>query len=162
MASTLEGGPHNAYELEFLFSSQSRLRFPPENLGETPEGIRLNFYREGGEIVGPRLRGHFQPVGGDWLLVRPDGVGMVDVRGTIESDDGALIYQTYTGVIDFGPNGLEQLRAGELPAVNLSRIVPRFLTSHPDYLWLNRVQAIGIGESRPDLGGTLYDVYQIR
>ena len=158
----LEVGPHNAYELEYLFSSQSKLRFPPENLGETPEGIRLNFYREGGEIVGPNLRGRFRAVGGDWLLVRPDGVGMVDVRGTIESEDGALIYQYYSGIVDFGEGAMDQLRKGEMAEVNLSRIAPRFVTSHPDYLWLNRVQAVGIGESRPEIGGTVYDIYALR
>lgn len=162
MASKLAGGPHNTYELEYLFSSQSQLAFPPENLGETPEGIRLHFYREGGEIEGPRLRGRFLPVGGDWLLVRPDGVGMVDVRGTIESEEGALIYQYYSGALDFGPEAMEGLRAGQLPAVVLSRIVPRFVTSHPTYLWINRVQAVGIGESRPEMGGTLYDIYALR
>ena len=160
--SALEVGPHNAYELEYLFSSQSKLRFPPENLGETPEGIRLNFYREGGEIAGPKLRGRFRAVGGDWLLVRPDGVGMVDVRGTIESEDGALIYQYYSGIVDFGEGAMDQLRKGEMAEVNLSRIAPRFVTSHPDYLWLNRVQAVGIGESRPEIGGTVYDIYALR
>ncbi len=87
---------------------------------------------------------------------------MVDVRGTIETHDGALIYQTYTGVVDFGVDAFAQLRAGELPSTNLSRIAPRFLTSHPDYLWINRIQAIGIGDSRPDTGGTLYDIYALR
>lgn len=162
MASKLAGGPHNTFELEYLFSSQSKLTYPPENLGETPEGIRLNFYREGGEIEGPKLRGRFLPVGGDWLLIRPDGVGMVDVRGTIESEDGALIYQTYSGALDFGPEAIAALRAGQFPKLVLSRIVPRFLTSHPDYLWLNRLQAVGIGESRAELGGTLYDIYALR
>lgn len=162
MASALEGGPHNGYELEYLFSSQSKLTFPPEIIGDTPEGIQLHFYREGGEIVGPKLRGSFRAVGGDWLTVRPDGVGMVDVRGTIESEDGALIYQYYSGIVDFGADALDQLREGKMLPVNQSRIVPRFVTSHPDYLWINRVQAVGIGESRPEVGGTLYDVYALR
>ena len=162
MVSKLAGGPHNMFELEYLFTSQSQLRFPPENLGETPDGIRLNFYREGGEIEGPKLRGRFLPVGGDWLLVRPDGVGMVDVRGTIESDDGALIYQTYSGALDFGPEAYAGLREGRLPKQVLSRTAPRFLTSHRDYLWMNRLQAVGIGEARAEFGGTLYDIYALR
>jgi len=163
MPEALGDGPHNDYQLEYLFSSQSELTFPPEILGDTPEGIRLNFYRLGGEIDGPRLKGRFRAVGGDWLLVRPDGVAAVDVRGTIETHDGALIYQTYTGVVDFGPDfSLDEVRKGNLAPVTLSRTVPRFITSHPDYLWLNRIQAVGVGESSAERGGTLYDIYALR
>ena len=115
MPSTLEGGPHNKYDLEYLYSSQSKLRLPPELIGESPAGLRLIVYREGGELVGPRLRGRFLPVGGDWLIVRPDGMGVVDARGTIETHDGALIYNYYSGLADFGENALEQIRRGQLP-----------------------------------------------
>jgi hypothetical protein len=27
------------------------------------------------------------------------------------------------------------------------RVVPRYQTSHPDYLWLNRLQCLGIGQA---------------
>ncbi len=162
MPSTLEGGPHNKYDLEYLYSSQSKLRLPPELIGESPAGLRLIVYREGGELVGPRLRGRFLPVGGDWLIVRPDGMGVVDARGTIETHDGALIYNYYSGLADFGENALEQIRRGQLPPAKIVRTLPRFETSHPDYLWLNRVQAVGIAQVNPDLGGSITDVYALR
>jgi hypothetical protein len=41
------------------------------------------------------------------------------------------------------------------------RAVPRFITSHPDYLWLNRLQCVSIGEA--DLVDWIvsYDVYAL-
>ena len=57
-----------------------------------------------GEIRGPRCTGKVPPVGADWLLIRKDGVGLVDVRATMEMKDGALVYAAYTGVLDPGPN----------------------------------------------------------
>ena len=45
----------------------------------------------GGEIDGPRLRGRIRPVGSDRLVVRHDGVGVLDLRATFETDNGAVI-----------------------------------------------------------------------
>ncbi len=59
------------------------LENPPEVIGPVPEGIRANFYVTGGEISGPRLQGTVRPVGGDWLTVRTDGMGILDVRATL-------------------------------------------------------------------------------
>ena len=56
-----------------------------------PEGIRANFYLDGGTIEGPRLQGKVLAVGADYLLLRSDGVGVLDVRATFEAADGALI-----------------------------------------------------------------------
>jgi hypothetical protein len=81
-------------------------------IGPVPEGIRVNVYATGGEVQGPELHGKLRPVGGDWLLERQDGIGMLDVRATIESHDGALIYITYTGVIDLGEDGYQQFLQG--------------------------------------------------
>ena len=45
------------------------------------------------------------PGGGDWLTVRTDGFGILDVRATLESDDGALIYMAYSRLGDLGEDG---------------------------------------------------------
>ena len=73
-------------------------------IGPTPEGLRVNVYVTSGEVFGPKLRGRFRPAGGDWLLIRPDGVGVLDVRATMKLDDGALVYTTYSGVAELGPD----------------------------------------------------------
>ena len=92
------------YSLDHLFSYDVSLE-RPQMIGEIPEGIRAIVYVTKGEVTGPKLRGRILPGGGDWLTVRTDGVGILDVRGTLESDDGALIYMAYTGVGDLGEDG---------------------------------------------------------
>ncbi|HYL98698.1 MAG TPA: DUF3237 domain-containing protein [Blastocatellia bacterium] len=145
------------------FSARSKPDALPEIIGPLAEGIRVNFYTtEGGELSGPRVRGKVRPVGGDWMTIRKDGVGVVDARVTLETHDGALILVIYPGLIDFGEDGYEMILRGELPAQVRLRTAPRFLTSHPEYTWLNRLQCFGVGEYRSATREVVYDVYGIR
>jgi hypothetical protein len=149
--------------LEHLFSYRLGLHLPPEVIGPTPEGLRVNFYLAGGEISGPRLRGRIRPVGADWLLVRPDGVGILDLRTTYETEDGAVIHAPFSAVIDLGEDGYNALLRGELaPDGTPFRSVPRYLTAHPDYAWLNRLQCLGIGQVFPTRAEARCDVYAVR
>ena len=152
----------NDYQLEHICSYTGTLATPPEVIGPVPEGLRVNFYSTGGQITGPKLRGKLRPVGGDWVTVRTDGVAYLDVRSTFETHDGALILVTYQGVIDFGEDGYEKFLRGEMPPVVKLRTAPRFVTSHPAYLWLNRLFCIGIGEYRAAANEAKYDVYAVR
>ena len=85
---------------------------PPEVIGPTPDGLRVTFYLAGGEFSGPRLSGRILPVGADRLTVRPDGVGILDLRTTYETADGALICAPFTAVIDIGEYGYHDLMRG--------------------------------------------------
>ena len=147
------------YRLEYAFSYTAQVRLPPEVIGPTPDGIRANFYVTSGEVDGPKLKGKFAPVGGDWLLIRRDGVAVLDVRATIETHDAALIYLSYNGVADLGPNGYEAFLNGNLPQKATIRAVPRLLTSHPNYLWMNRLQCLNVGDVDLSTGLVRYDVY---
>src|SRR5712672_578363 len=122
------------YRPEYIFSYTAQVRLPPEVIGPTPDGIRANFYVIGGEVEGPKLKGKIAPVGADWLLIRRDGIAILDVRATIESHDGALIYLPFPGVSDLGPGGYDGFLNGTLPQKATIRGVPRFQTSHPSYL----------------------------
>jgi hypothetical protein len=151
------------YRLEHLFTYRLGFSVPPELIGPTPEGLRLTFYLPGGEFAGPRLRGRILPVGGDWLTVRPDGVAILDLRTTFETEDGALIYAPFTAVLDLGPNGYDALLNGRLaPDGTHFRSVPRYSTAHPGYAWLNRVQCLGIGQVFPSQAEARCDVYAVR
>ena len=151
------------YQLEHLFSYEATLQMPPELIGPVPEGIRVNFYVTGGQVQGPRLQGTLRPVGGDWLTLGRDGIARLDVRATIETADGALLYVTYPGVIDFGEDGYDRFLRGELPPDGTPiRTAPQVRTAHPDYQWLHRVQCLGVGEVLASQGRVRYDVYAIR
>ena len=145
--------------LTHLFSYEVGLKMPPEVIGEVPEGIRANFYLTGGLIRGPRLQGRVDAVGADWLLLRRDGVGMVDVRTTMVTDDGALIYAAYQGVLDAGENGYRAFLEGRLPPTMPIRTAPRFQTAAPAYAWLNRLQCLGIGSVDMAASKVSYDVF---
>jgi hypothetical protein len=146
-------------KLDYLFSFSFALKLPPEVIGELPDGIRANFYLDGGTVEGPRLTGKVLPVGADYLVIRKDGVGLLDVRATFECADGALIYAPYRGTIDAGPDGYDRFLANDLPTKMPVRSAPRFQTAHADYVWLNRLQCFGVGECDLGANRVSYDVY---
>jgi hypothetical protein len=149
----------SGYAPNYLFSYNATVRVPPEVIGPVPEGIRANFYVTGGEMSGPMIRGTVLPVGADWLVIRRDGVGVLDVRVTMQTHDGALIYAPIMGVADLGSGGYDKFLQGNLPAKIAIRAAPRFQTAHPNYLWLNRLQCLNVGEIDTATGIVKYDVY---
>lgn len=109
---------------------------PTQEIGATPEGTLSIFPVIGGSFEGERLRGTVLAGGGDWVTARADGTMTLDLKVTLETDDGSLIHMTFTGVRDDG-NGY-------------FRTLPRFETAAPRYAFLNRLLAVGTGEIRAD------------
>ena len=157
MGTAPNGTPRLGLEMEYLFSRRTQVR--REIIGPVPEGFRVNIYTEKGEVRGPKLAGT-TGVGGDWFTVRRDGMGIVDSRVMIHAESGALIYSHYTGMTDFGPDAYERIVRGALPTPKKIFIAVRFQTAHPDYTWMNRVQAIGVGMNEGD--SNLWDTYALR
>lgn len=129
--------------LDELFSLHVQLARPFETIGEVPDGLRVNCYVAGGAFQGARLNGTLRAVGGEWFTLRPDGVGVLDVRCTLETRDGALIFAEHGGLVDFGEDGYAELLRGELPTRRTAGVTIRYRTAHPAYRWLNRVQCVG-------------------
>lgn len=148
--------------LEHICSYTASLNPEFEVIGPTPDGLKVNLYITGGEITGPKLQGRILPVGADWLTIRPDGVAILDVRATLKSHDDALIYMTYQGVADLGEDGYQRFLDGDPMLRFPIHTAPRLLTSHPDYLWLNRLQCICVGEGDLTVPMAAYDVYAMR
>src|SRR5437764_11534086 len=73
---------------------------PPQIVGETPLGYRINFFAAGGTLVGPVINGRLLPHAGDHLVIRRDGIALIDVRATIETRDGATLAAEYHGNMD--------------------------------------------------------------
>jgi hypothetical protein len=146
---------------EFLCELKAELE-APQLIGTTPAGGRRVVYVKSGTFAGPRLKGQVLPGGGDWTLERSDGIVQLDVRITLRTEDGALIYATYRGVLDAKPEVLQRLRRGEVvdPAEYYFRTTPVFETSAEQYQWLNRIVAVGVGRRTPS--GVEYSIYAIK
>jgi hypothetical protein len=132
-----------------------------DDVGRTPLGHRRVVRVTGGTFEGPRLRGTVRPGGGDWVLERGDGVRLLDVRITLRTDDGALIFAHYPGLVHGGPGVMDRLGRGEAvdPSEYYFRTAPMFETAAERYAWLNRVLAIGIGRRTPSQ--VFYTVYAV-
>ena len=133
---------------------------PPQRLGAVPHGTRVIAPITSGTFEGPRLRGKVLG-GGDWLLTRADGVVELDLRITLETDDGALISMTSFGLRHGPPEVLAALARGESvdPSTYYFRTAPRFETSAPSYAFLNRLIAVGSGDRRAT--GPIYTINEI-
>jgi len=149
------------YAMEHLFSFRAQVE-RPQVIGATAEGLRAFFPVEEGELLGPRVRGRVLKGGGDWILIRSDGVQLIDVRATVQTDDGALIYATYTGVGDLGEDGYANYLKGRGPGRVTIRATARYQTAHPAYRWLNRLQCVNVGEAEVQKRLLRYDVYGLR
>ncbi len=136
---------------------------PTNELGETPFGRRRIVAISGGRFEGDRLSGKVLPVGGDWALIRRDGVFAIDVRALLQTDDGALVSFNYTGRWHASPDEMARLlrREGDLGQGDYYyRINAVFeAASESRYDWLNRIVAVGRGQ--PKIFGSIYDVYEV-
>jgi len=113
-----------------------------------PQGTRTIVQVTGGRFEGPRVKASVQTPAGDWITNRADGSYRLDVRLTLKTDDGALILVTYNGIGQTTDKGASL------------RIAPLFETGDSRYVWLTRLQAVGVGERA---GTTVsYDIYALK
>lgn len=151
----------NEPRLELLCEYDATLRAPAV-VGEGPFGVRQIFDVTGGEVRGPRLRGRLLPSGGDWILVGRDGVGRLDVRATIETHDGALLYAAYTGVLHLTEAVTAALAGGRTTEWGEAYFFtnPRIETGDARYAWLNGLFLLGQGRVGP--GRVAYRLFAVR
>ncbi len=131
-------------------------------LGATPSGVRRIATVTGGAFKGERLSGtvHAAP-GGDWILVRPDGAIVLDVRLTLETNDSQLVYMRYRGLRHGPAEVMARLAKGEPVDAGsyYFRTTPVFETASPKYDWLNRIVSVATG--RREATGPVYEVFEL-
>lgn len=131
-------------------------------IGETPQGDRRVLPVTGGTFSGPKLKGQVLSSGGDWLLFRKDGAAQQDVRMTLRTDDGALIYVSYRGVSVIPTEVRQRIMSGE--DVDAStyyfRTTPYFETGSEKYSWLNKIVTVGVGKRNKS--NVIYNIYAIK
>ena len=134
----------------------------PLNIGAVPHGTRRTAPLRGGTFEGPRLRGTVLPGSSvDWQLLRSDGVLEMDLRFTLQTDDGALISMSSFGLRHGPPEVIAAIGRGETvdPSTYYFRTMPRFGTAHHAYSFLNRLIAVACGDRRPE--GPIYTIYEV-
>jgi len=133
----------------------------PQKIGAVPHGTRVTAPIASGHFEGPRLRGKVLPGGSDWTLLRADGVLELDLRVTLETDDGARIHMASFGLRHGSLEVIAAIAGGETvdPSAYYFRTTLRFDTGHPKYEFLNRLLAVSSGDRRPE--GPIYTIHEI-
>ena len=104
-----------------------------EVFGNTPEGIRVDFYFTG-PITGDLINGTMTGI--DYYLTRPDGVGEINAHATITTNDSALITVYITGYV--------------YDDYEIQDKIVRFESGYKKYSWLNNTVLTGRGNMTSD------------
>jgi Protein of unknown function (DUF3237) len=134
----------------------------PLDLGAVAPGHRRIVPQTGGTFTGPEINGKLLPgASADWQILLPDGTALADIRYTLETDDGELLYVQSRGVRHGSPEVLARIADGE--AVDASeytfRTSTEIETAAPELDWLNKGVFISVGGREPS--GVIYETYLV-
>ncbi|HEY4412463.1 MAG TPA: muconolactone Delta-isomerase family protein [Gaiellaceae bacterium] len=144
-----------------VFRPEAALGEPLE-LGETDRGRRRIVALTGGTFAGPELNGSLLPgASADWQIVLADGTALGDVRYTLQTDGGALIYVRSQSVRHGPADVLARLARGlDVDAGEYTfRAATWIETAVPELDWLNKGVFISVGGRRP--GVVIYETYLV-
>jgi hypothetical protein len=134
----------------------------PLDLGNGPQGHRRIVPLTGGRFTGPELRGKL--LGGasaDWQTVLPDGTALGDIRYTLQTDAGELLYVQSQGIRHGSAEVLARLGRGE--DVDASEYTFRTSTkieaAARQLDWLNKGIFVSVGGRQAD--GVIYETYLV-
>jgi Protein of unknown function (DUF3237) len=132
------------------------------DVGNVAQGRRRIVPLTGGTFAGPELNGTLLPgASADWQIVLPDGSALGDIRFTLQTDHGDLLYVRSHGVRHGSAEVLARLSRGE--EVDATEYVFRtsmqIETAAPDLDWLNKGVFISVGGRQ--LGSVIYEVYLV-
>jgi len=147
-------------KLEPLMTYRADLKAPVP-VGTGPLGNRMIFDVIQGAVEGPRVSGKLLASGADWLLIDQAGIGRLDVRGTLETHDGAFIYMQYHGILEMNEKVTSAMVKGESLDYGDTYFMtaPRFETGDPRYEWINRLVTVAEGRMLPN--AVEYRVFQV-
>ena len=134
----------------------------PLDIGDVSPGHRRIVPLTSGRFTGPELNGKLLPgVSADWQIVLRDGTALGDIRYTLQTDDGALLYVQSRGVRHGSAEVLERLARGdEVDATEYTfRTATQIETASRDLDWLNRGVFVSVGGRQP--GGVIYETYLV-
>ena len=147
--------------LTLLYRLEATLGQPLE-LGETAHGHRRIVPQTGGTFTGPEISGRLVPgASADWQVLLADGTAFADLRYTLQTDDGSLLYVRSHGVRHGSPEVLARLARGEdVDASEYTfRTSTQIETAVPELAWLNKGVFISVGGRQP--AGVIYETYLV-
>ena len=150
-----------APSLKHVFRVEATLG-EPLDLGDAPRGRRRIVPLTGGTFAGPELNGNLIPgASADWQIVLADGTTLGDIRYTLQTEAGALLYVQSCGVRHGPAEVLARLGRGEDVGAGeyTFRTATRIETAAPELDWLNMGVFISSGGRRP--GGVTYETYLV-
>ncbi|HXW79360.1 MAG TPA: DUF3237 domain-containing protein [Acidimicrobiales bacterium] len=134
----------------------------PIDLGNTAQGHRRIVPQTGGTFTGPQISGKLLPgASADWQIVLPDGTSLADLRYTLQTDAGALLYVRSRGVRHGSPEVLARLSRGEDVDASeyIFRTTTEIETAVPELDWLNKGVFVSVGGRQP--GAVIYETYLV-
>ena len=134
----------------------------PIDVGDVSAGRRRIVPLTGGTFSGPELNGKLLPgASADWQIVLQDGTALGDIRYTLQTDGGALLYVQSRGVRHGSLEVLERLGRGEdVDASEYTfRTSTRIETASRELDWLNKGVFVGVGGRQP--GAVIYETYLV-
>jgi len=134
----------------------------PLDFGETARGRRRIVALTSGSFRGPKINGELVPgSSADWQTVLADGTALGDIRITLRTDDGHLIYVQSRSIRHGSAEVLARLGRGE--EVDASeytfRTSTQIETAAPELDWLNKGVFLSVGGRRPS--GVIYETYLV-
>jgi uncharacterized protein DUF3237 len=135
---------------------------PPLDLGETSAGRRRIVPLTGGTFTGPELDGTLVPeAGADWQIVLPDGTALGDIRYTLQTGGGELLYVRSRSVRHGSAEVLARLARGEEvdPGEYTFRASTEIETAAPGLDWLNKGVFVAVGGRQA--AGVVYETYLV-
>jgi Protein of unknown function (DUF3237) len=134
----------------------------PIDLGPTDHGHRRIVPLTGGTFTGPRLTGTLLPgASADWQTVLADGTAVGDVRYTLKTDSGDVLYVQSRGVRHGSAEVLARLGRGEDVDASeyIFRTSTQIETAAAELDWLNKGVFVSVGGRRP--GAVVYETYLV-
>ena len=109
---------------------------PALDFGDVLAGYRQVVQLVGGVFTGPELNGNLLPGGSTtWQIVLPDATALAEIRYTLRTDRGALLYVRSSGV---GQGNRE-------PGERLCHAATHIETAAPNLDWLNKGAFVTVG-----------------
>ncbi len=134
----------------------------PLDLGDTARGRRRIVPLTGGAFTGPEINGKLLPgASADWQMLLADGTALGDIRYTLQTDRGDLLYVQSRSVRHGSAEVLARLGRGEdVDASEYTfRTSTQIETAAPELDWLNKGVFIGVGGRQAT--DVIYETYLV-